>query len=258
MGHVVLLGDSIFDNARYVPDRPPVIEQLCQSLPDGWRASLLAVDGHVTEDVANQLRDLPEDATHLVVSAGGNDALGESTILSETACTVGDALCIIQEVRDRFQQTYRTMLQNLSTVGKPTAVCTIYDAIPGLGAAEKAALGGFNEVILREAFIARMPVIDLRLVCDQPVDYSPLSPIEPSVVGGAKIARVIAQLLLTHDFERGRSAAFIYKLHADWLTDITPAPSGILKSPIKAAFLLFTPTSCPVPAALGVVWRQCG
>ena len=28
MGHVVLLGDSIFDNAWYVPNRPPVIEQL--------------------------------------------------------------------------------------------------------------------------------------------------------------------------------------------------------------------------------------
>ena len=45
MGHIVLLGDSIFDNARYVPDRPPVIEQLRRSLPPGWRASLLAADG---------------------------------------------------------------------------------------------------------------------------------------------------------------------------------------------------------------------
>lgn len=52
MRHVVLLGDSIFDNARYVPDRPPVIEQLQKALPPGWRASLLAVDGAVTEDVA--------------------------------------------------------------------------------------------------------------------------------------------------------------------------------------------------------------
>ena len=28
MNHVVLLGDSIFDNASYVPGKPPVIEQL--------------------------------------------------------------------------------------------------------------------------------------------------------------------------------------------------------------------------------------
>ena len=51
-GYVVLLGDSIFDNARYVPGRPAVIEQVPGALPQGWRASLRAADGHVTADVA--------------------------------------------------------------------------------------------------------------------------------------------------------------------------------------------------------------
>ena len=209
MGHVILLGDSVFDNARYVPDRPPVIEQLRQALPRGWLATLLAVDGHVTEDVVNQLKDLPTDATHLVISAGGNDALGESTILAEAACTVGEALGLLHKVRTRFRHSYRLMLQALAGIGKPTAVCTVYDAIPGLGAAEQSALAGFNEVILREALLARLPVIDLRLVCDQPGDYSHLSPIEPSMVGGAKIARVIAEMTTTHDFSRGRSTIYV-------------------------------------------------
>src|SRR6516164_8161432 len=68
MPHLVLLGDSVFDNARYVPDRPAVIEQVRESLPADWRATLLAVDGHVVEDVAKQLRGLPPDATHLFIS----------------------------------------------------------------------------------------------------------------------------------------------------------------------------------------------
>src|SRR5436189_225341 len=131
MAHVVLLGDSIFDNARYVPDRPAVIDQVRQSLPRGWQATLLAVDGHITEDVANQLRGVPADATHLVVSAGGNDALGESPILGEAVCTVGEALCTIHELRTRFRNSYRGMLAALAGVGKPVAVCTVYDAIPG-------------------------------------------------------------------------------------------------------------------------------
>jgi hypothetical protein len=209
VGHVILLGDSIFDNARYVPDRPPVIEQLRQALPHGWSASLLAVDGHVAEDVVNQLKDLPADATHLVVSAGGNDALGESSILSETACTVGEALGLIQEVRARFRDTYRAMLNALSAQGKPTAVCSIYDSVPGLGPAEHAALAGFNDIILREAFMAGLPVIDLRLVCDRPSDFSHVSPIEPSVVGGAKIARAIAEVVTTHDYGRCQSAIYV-------------------------------------------------
>lgn len=209
MGHVVLLGDSIFDNARYVPGRPPVIEQLRRALPRGWSTTLLAVDGHTTEDVPKQLRRLPADATHLVVSAGGNDALGESGILGEAAATVGEALEVVQGVRDRFGRSYAAMLQALAAVGKPAVVCTIYDAIPRLGPAERAALAGFNEVILRLAFLARLPVIDLRLVSDRPADYSQVSPIEPSAVGGAKIARVIAEIATTHDFGQGRSVIYL-------------------------------------------------
>ena len=49
------------------------------------------------------------------------------------------------------------------------------------------ALGAFNEVILRTAFQAALPVIDLRLVCNHEADYSHVSPIEPSVVGGSKL-----------------------------------------------------------------------
>lgn len=208
MGHVVLLGDSIFDNARYVPDRPPAIDQLRQSLPSGWRATLLAVDGHITDDVARQLRNLPADATHLIVSAGGNDALGESYILTEPAGTVGEALEFVHEVCSRFRESYRGMLQSLLAVGKPAAVCTVYDSIPGLGPAEKAALAGFNEVILREAISAGLPAIDLRLVCNRQADYSHVSPIEPSMVGGAKIARVIAEMVSTHDFASRRSVIY--------------------------------------------------
>jgi hypothetical protein len=169
----------------------------------------LAVDGHITESVANQMKDLPPDATHLIVSAGGNDALGESSILREAACTVGEALRVMQEVRDRFRASYRAMLQVLGAREKPAAVCTVYDAIPGLGQAEQAALAGFNEVILREAFAAGLPVIDLRLVCDRASDYSHVSAIEPSMAGGAKIARAIAELATTHDFSRRRSAIYV-------------------------------------------------
>src|SRR5262245_11813926 len=111
MGHVVLLGDSIFDNASYVPDRPPVIEQLRQSLPVSWQATLLAVDGHITSDVEAQFEGLPPDATHLVVSAGGNDALGESAILAEPVRTVGEALALIHRVCAGFAESYRVMLQ---------------------------------------------------------------------------------------------------------------------------------------------------
>ena len=72
MSHVVLLGDSIFDNASYVPGGPPVIQQLASALPAGWRATLLAIDGATIESAHAQFFRLPVDATHLVISAGGS------------------------------------------------------------------------------------------------------------------------------------------------------------------------------------------
>jgi hypothetical protein len=208
MPHVVLLGDSIFDNARYVPDRPAVIDQLRRRLPSGWQATLLAVDGNITADVPGQLGRLPRDATHLFVSVGGNDALGESGIVSQPTGSVGAALETLHAVGAGFQETYRKMLHAAVAIGRPLTVCTVYDAIPGLGPAERTALALFNDVILREAIAASLPVIDLRLVCDRADDFSPLSPIEPSHIGGSKITRVIAEVATTHDF--GRPGSRIY------------------------------------------------
>ena len=73
--HIVLVGDSIFDNASYTRGGPDVISQVRELLPEGWRASLLAVDGATSEEVLAQLQRIPPDASHLVLSAAGNDAL---------------------------------------------------------------------------------------------------------------------------------------------------------------------------------------
>ena len=208
MGHVVLLGDSIFDNERYVPDRPPVIEQVRGRLPAGWKATLLAVDGAIAEDVPKALPHLPADATHLFISAGGNNALGYGGVLRDPACTVGEAMFLMAEVGGKFREEYREMLREVLALRKPTAVCTVYDAIPGLGEAERTALGLFNDVILRAAFEAGLPVLDLRFVCTRADDYSHVSPIEPSHLGGAKIAKLVAEVATAHDFERGRTVVY--------------------------------------------------
>src|SRR5688572_7849286 len=47
MNHIVLLGDSVFDNAAYVAGSPDVVRQLREIVPPGWRATLQARDGAV-------------------------------------------------------------------------------------------------------------------------------------------------------------------------------------------------------------------
>jgi hypothetical protein len=193
-GHVVLLGDSIFDNKAYVNGGPDVIAQLRGELPPRWNATLLALDGDVISGVSRQLHALPDDATFLVVSAGGNDALGFSPLLPMPANSVAEALSMLGSAQDRFAADYEAMAKALASTGLPSAVCTIYDT-PASGPGYRVirtALAIFNDCITRAAFARTISLIDLRLICNQDGDYA--NPIEPSVRGGAKIARAVAAL----------------------------------------------------------------
>ena len=195
-GHVVLLGDSIFDNGVYVPGDPDVVRQLRSILPAGWQASLLAVDGAITDGVLRQLARLPGDATMLVVSAGGNDALGASHLLRQSVRTVSEGMALLAQAQRDFSRRYEAMVDTVAARNLPVALCTIYDAnyAPPEGKVITAALSLFNDVITRAAFARALPLIDLRLICDRAEDYA--NPIEPSARGGQKIAEAIAALAL--------------------------------------------------------------
>ena len=196
VGHVVLLGDSIFDNKSYVGRGPDVVTQLRDALPPDWRATLLAVDGDVISGVARQLRGLPADATHLVVSVGGNDALRVAGLLDQRPTSIAAALLTLKQEQDPFAAAYEAMLDTVGGTGLPVAVCTIYDTPPSesLYPVIRTGLAVFNDVITRAAFRRGMPLIDLRIICDEDADYA--NPIEPSVRGGAKISVAIGSFAL--------------------------------------------------------------
>jgi len=197
--HVVLLGDSIFDNASYVMKGQSVIEHLQNLLSRRKRASLLAVDGDKADDVLRQARSIPGDATHLALSVGGNDALAAVPLLSAQACSINDALGKLAPVRKSFHRSYRRLIQELAGRGKPLAACTIYENVPGLTEELRTALCLFNDVIAREALAVGARVIDLRSICTGPEDFSSQSPIEPSERGGKKIAIAITTWAMQTD-----------------------------------------------------------
>ena len=115
MGHVVLLGDSVFDNGACVErGEPDVARQLRARLPPGWGATLAAVDGAVTDSVRRQLERVPPGATHLVVSVGGNDALRRQDVLGAPARSVAEALLVLAEPRHGFARGYQASNCSLS------------------------------------------------------------------------------------------------------------------------------------------------
>jgi hypothetical protein len=193
--HVALLGDSIFDNAAYTRGEPDVVTHLRGLLPRDWQASLLALDGSVSSDLAEQLPRVTHDVTHLVISVGGNDALMYSDLLNRPVLSTGDALRLFRERVERFETDYRAAIGGVLALGRPTTICTVYNGnLPASQAPNaRIALAMFNDVILRVAFEHHLPAIELRLICNEPADYA--NPIEPSGRGGWKIAQAIARSL---------------------------------------------------------------
>ena len=118
MSQVVLLGDSIFDNAAYVSGGPDVVAQLGELLPAGWR-----------------------------------DALGHADLLDRPARSSAQVLGWLADAAEGFEARYRRMLAQVRARGLPVTLCTVYNGNLGPPAQRLAttALAVFNDAVLRLA-----------------------------------------------------------------------------------------------------------
>jgi lysophospholipase L1-like esterase len=197
MEHVVLIGDSVFDNAAYIGGGPDVSAQIAAALPVSWKVTRNAKDGSETKEALSQLTKLPRGASLIMVSIGGNDALHHLGMLSEKATSVAQVLDRLDKIVNQFQASYRRLLSKILATGLPSAVCTIYtpefeDA--DLNRRALTVLRCFNDVIITEASCRSIPILDLRRVFTLPTDY--VNQYEPSVKGGRKLANAIAAMAL--------------------------------------------------------------
>lgn len=209
MAHIALLGDSIFDNKAYVGNEPDVISHLRAMIPPDWRATLCAVDGNLAEQVSGQLLEIPQDSTHLFISVGGNNAILNADILGLQTNSSAEVFDTLANRAGDFEFHYREMLKAVLSKNLPTAVCTIY--YPNFPEAfmqkiAVAALSAFNDVIIRQAVLSKIPVLDLRLICSEASDYA--NEIEPSEKGGQKIAAKILEVAQNHDFSSRKTSIY--------------------------------------------------
>lgn len=197
--HVILLGDSILDNEAYTGGEPGVAAHLERVLGDTHQVTLLAVDGSRTVDVKQQLLEIPPDATHLVLSSGGNDALEQEPLLGASVRSGGEALARLAGPVADFAARYDALARELAATRLPLLFCTIYDGnLPEDEAvAARVAVAVYNDTVQRVAREVGADVLELRSVCRAPSDYA--NPIEPSGSGGRKIAEAIASAVRRRD-----------------------------------------------------------
>lgn len=193
MPHIVLLGDSVFDNCRYVPLGYDVEHQLRRLLGSDWACDVLAEDGATTCGIVDQLAKVPSSATHLVLSVGGNDALALLGLLDTPVKSSQQAFELLFAAVEKFSYDYRQAVRRCLRLDKPMIICTIYQgnfSDERVKQTTSVALTAFNDAIYRAAGDYDISVMELRSVCDDASDFVEM--IEPSRTGGKKIAQAIA------------------------------------------------------------------
>jgi len=196
--HVSLLGDSIIDNKVYVgDDELSVTEHLQHNSSSNF--TMIAVDGDTTEDVLeNQLDNLKEPVSHIVLSIGGNDLLQNLHLLQDETSGMKFALEKSSELIGEIQENYTKILEHLSNYDAKVLLCTVYEGdlksdvmLAQFDKAGQAMLKMHNDTVYYLASKFEVDVLELRNIFTNKEDYA--NPIEPSHIGGEKLAKAIIQ-----------------------------------------------------------------
>ena len=216
MKKIYLLGDSIIDNAPYVQRHEKDVASHLNSMykrSPQININNRAVDGHTMEDLLDtQLSNVGlNEATNIVVSIGGNDLLNnlvfllngftlhkESKIKYFVKNTTRNSTFeeTYFEIIKPMQQEYESIVANLSNYRAKLLLCTVYegdlvdsDEFNDVVYSSKTMLSIFNDIVYRTAKKYNAEVLELRDIFVSPEDYA--NPIEPSHIGGGKLAKAI-------------------------------------------------------------------
>jgi lysophospholipase L1-like esterase len=196
---VLLLGDSIIDNGAYVRAGEPDVAQQLQALLPDHAVIKRAVDGATCADVRERQTDDLSRAERIVLSAGGNDALQHIDLLeARTVTTAKDTLVRLWSVRQEFRRSHAALLDRLALARRPVLVLTVYNPCfhghgldPAYQQAAECAISIINDVIQQEARRRSFDILELRELFHDRADYA--NPIEPSAIGGAKLAKRMSE-----------------------------------------------------------------
>ena len=225
MKSIYLLGDSIIDNGAYVGiDEKDVASHLNSMYKCSPQINInnRAVDGHTMKDLLDtQLSDEGlNEATHIVMSIGGNDLLQNISFLQMTSklsevmnkdARIGKwGVRELNPSRNKvfeetyfeiikpFNSLYETIVEKLSNYRAKLLLCTVYegdlfgsDEFKNVFYSSKTMVSIFNDLVYKSSSKFKTDVLELRNIFVSSEDYA--NPIEPSHIGGEKLAKSIVE-----------------------------------------------------------------
>ena len=178
---VILMGDSVLNNANYVPAGKSVYDSLKSKLS---KVINLAKDGATISDLYGQLDKIPVELnnanTYIFISAGGNDILNKRTELSSTE---------IRRLFDSYMEFLKALRTKLGSV--KINILNLYLPSNPRYQTYKTSIEQWNQLIQSSSNkVGEMyNVVDLHALLKIPDDF--VYDIEPSESASDKIAYLI-------------------------------------------------------------------
>jgi hypothetical protein len=205
--HVVLLGDALLDAYSSIDKSPGEFEDaLLPGTRDQWTISVVSA---AEVERAGTALVLPGDATHAIIFIEGNHAIEQSGLLHSQPTAYGQTLEQLSLAADEFEHTLERLIHVAQSARLVIMVCTMFqpnhkDRVRQRTAC--AALAVFNDRVIKRAAEARVSLIDLRLICNEPEDYDNATQLSQS--GLQKAANVIRFAMLELDAGARRCEVF--------------------------------------------------
>ena len=178
---VILMGDSVLNNANYVPAGKSVYDSLKSKLS---KVINIAKDGATISDLYGQLDKIPVDLnntnTYIFISAGGNDILNKRTELSSTE---------LRRLFDSYIEFLKALRTKLGSV--KINILNLYLPANPRYQTYKTSIEQWNQLIQSSSNkVGEMyNVVDLHALLTIPDDF--VYDIEPSESASDKIAYLI-------------------------------------------------------------------
>ncbi len=169
--HVVLLGDALLEAYISIDKTPGKFEEaLVPGTRNQWKISVVSA---AEVERAGTARVLPSDATHAIIFIEGNHAIEQSGLLHSRADAHAQTLEQLSLAADEFERTLARLIHVAQAARLVIMVCTMFQPNykdPARQRTACAALAVFNDRVIKRAAEARVSLIDLRLICNEPED----------------------------------------------------------------------------------------
>jgi len=178
---IVLIGDSILNNAAYVPPNQSVVHLLKEKTP---RVYSFAKEGATIQDCYNQLDQVPIDVnnskTYVFISVGGNNILNSQGQMDSAS---------IKKLFVSYMDFVNALRAKLSSVN--INIFNLYMPTDPRFQSYKPSIDEWNKLIQENSFKvgAMYNVMDIASLLTSPDDF--VYNIEPSTVASEKIANMI-------------------------------------------------------------------